>query len=134
MSLGNIVLVLVIYLLATARITRLVNFDIVTDPLRQWVFNRAKTAQTAAIEAESAMHPAIAKTHSHRYQRWAAVYTWSTCPWCAGLWFALAGAGIVVWLLHWHWLLFIPVGLAASYLIGMANPLVADDDIEIVAD
>lgn len=132
MSLGYVILVLTIYVLAAARLTRLINFDKITDPLRLIPARRAETAKTLAYEASSAGQSARADLYSRRQDRWLTVYEFAGCPWCVGFWVSLAGAVIPVAIVGWPWWSVIAVALAASHVIGLLAPLSADDDIEIV--
>jgi len=107
-GLGQSVLILSIYLLAVARLTRLVNFDAVLDKPR------------AAVVRFVRGNPTV-------------VY-FVTCPWCVGMWLAVGFAIVPVRLIGWPVWALIPVGLAASMLIGVASPLSADDEVEIEDD
>ncbi|WYA78757.1 hypothetical protein Vic_00011 [Mycolicibacterium phage Vic9] len=100
---------LVVYALAAARVTRLINFDAVLD--------RPRVALVQLVRG----NPVV-------------VY-FIRCPWCVGFWVTLATA----WIPLWHWdnraFQFIAVALAVSHLIGIAAPLSADDDSDVeVAD
>lgn len=98
-------LVLIIYVLAAARLTRLINYDAIIDPVRVWLARRFGTAST--------------------------VLYFIGCPWCVGLWIALAGAGGVVWFLRWPWWVLVPLGLAGSWLVGVVDPLVSDEQVDV---
>lgn len=134
MSLGNIILVLVVYVLAVARVTRLANHDTIVDPVRLFIVGRARRVQAAADEAERGDHPITAGLQRRRMARWNTVFEFVGCPWCVGFWLALVGAVPVVGLLGWSWWAVAPVGLACSHLVGVAAPLSADAPIEIVED
>jgi hypothetical protein len=108
MGLGYAILVLTIYVLAVARVTRLINYDAVLDRPR------------AAVVRFVRGNPTV-------------VY-FLTCPWCVGMWVALASAVLPVRLIGWPWWALLPVALACSHLVGLAAPLSADDDIEIEDD
>lgn len=132
MSLGMVILVLTIYLLASARLTRLINFDKITDPFRLAIARRAEVARQAAIEAETNMQTTTAEMYGRRQERWLTAYEFAGCAWCIGFWVSLAGAVAPVVIIGWHWWAALPVALAASHLIGLCAPLSADEDIEIV--
>lgn len=83
-------LVLVTYVLAVARLTRLMTADYISEPLRIWFL---KHAQPLAV--------------------------WATCPWCCGLWFSAAGVIYPWWFLHYSWPILIALALSTSYLVGM---------------
>lgn len=104
MSPGHIVLVLVIYALAVMRLTRLVTDDTILDPFRIAV--------------------------STRYGPGSTIVYFFGCPWCVGLWIAVAAAALPVALLGWPWWSVLPLGLACSQLVGMMAPLYRDDEIE----
>lgn len=87
------VLVLVVYVLAVARLTRLVNSDSVLDRVRVWVVRRFGPGSGS-------------------------VYFLS-CPWCVGFWVALLGAPAAVAVVGWPWWSGVPVALAASHLVGV---------------
>lgn len=111
MNLGCVVLILVLYVLACARVTKLINSDVVFDPIRLAAARRARN--TEASESEK--------------RRWATLTYFLECAWCVGMWICLAGAYPVVRLIGWPAWALVPVALAASYLIGVASPLAAED-------
>ncbi len=104
-STTELILTLAIYVLATARLTRLVNADVILDPLRVAVARRFGSSSTLAY--------------------------FLGCPWCVGLWLALLLAIPTVAILGWAWWTLIPLGLAASHLVGLLAPLASDEDIDI---
>lgn len=134
MSLGSIILALTVYVLAVARVTRLVNHDTVADPVRLFIVGRARRAEAAAVEAERGDHPITTGLQRRRMARWNTVFEFVGCPWCVGFWVSAAGAVPVVGLVGWSWWAVVPVGLACSHLVGVAAPLSADALIEIVED
>ncbi len=101
----NTVLILGIYVLAVARLTRLVNADIILDPVRVMVAQRRGQDSTASY--------------------------FLGCPWCVGLWLSLLLAIPVIAILGWPWWALIPVGLACSHLVGIMAPLASDEEIDI---
>ena len=127
-----VILVLVVYLLASARLTRLINYDTLTDPFRLAIARRAETARQAAIEAEVNQQITTAELHSRRQERWLTAYEFAGCAWCIGFWVSLAGSVAPVVIVGWPWWATLPLALAASHLIGLFAPLSADEDIEIV--
>lgn len=126
-SLGTTILILVVYVLAVARITRLVNYDTVLDGARLFVARRAGSALAAAEEAEAADLWKVGEVHRNRQARWNLVLEFVGCPWCVGMWVALAGAVPVVIVLGLSWWALVPVALACSYLVGLVAPLSADE-------
>lgn len=111
----------------------MVNFDTILDPVRLWIARRAAVAGQIADDEGSAGREAAARVARRRQGRWNLLIEFFGCPWCVGLWLALAGAAVVVAVLDWPWLTLLPVGLACSYLVGLAAPVTADE-MEIVDD
>lgn len=99
------IIILVTYVLATARLTRLVNADVLTDSLRIAVARKYGADSTASY--------------------------FLSCPWCVSVWVALIlGLGILGCTdASWLWLpLIVP---AASHLTGLLSAL-DTDEVEIV--
>lgn len=132
-SLGLTFLILVVYVLAVARVTRLINYDTVLDPLRLWIARRAETARTAAEEAEQNSQPTQSAIYLRTMARWNTLTHFLGCPWCVGFWISLATAIAPVSIIGWPWWTLMWVALGTSYLVGLAAPLSADP-MEIVAD
>jgi hypothetical protein len=100
------ILILILWALASARITRLLIRDEITDFIRVWVFRRWSPQSKAGYFA--------------------------TCPWCVGMWLALATAPYVVWINGWSWWLYPIVAFAGSYTTGiLAERVESDEDIEV---
>jgi len=133
-SLGHTILILALYVLAAARVTRLINFDTVLDPLRLWIARRAQTAKRAQDEASVAGQRVAAASAGRRMGRWNTLASFLGCPWCVGFWISVGGAFVAVWLVQWQWWCVAPVALACSHLVGVMAPLSSDEDIEIVSD
>lgn len=125
-GLGYSILILVVYVLAVARVTRLINYDTILDPVRLWIARRGQAARLAAAEAEGGQAGVLRRVWVRRMARWNVLAEFLGCPWCVGWWVALAGAVPVVHVLGWSWWVLVPVGLAASYLVGLAAPVTAD--------
>ncbi|UVT31439.1 hypothetical protein SEA_MASK_6 [Mycobacterium phage Mask] len=131
LGLGVTVLVLVVYVLAVARVTRLINYDVVLDFARLWIARRAAAAAAVAAEADEWGHETISTSARKRQVRWNLLAEFAVCPWCVGWWVALVGAVPVVIVLGWSWWALVPVALACSYLVGLVAPLTADEiDVE----
>lgn len=135
-SLGLTILILIVYVLAVMRLVRLVNYDTVLDPLRLAVERRVVTARTIADQTElrADENDAVAKHFRRRQAQWATLAYFLGCPWCVGFWLSLATAIVPVLILGWPWWALFGVALATSHLVGIAAPLSADEDIEIVAN
>jgi hypothetical protein len=119
-DMGHTLLVLTIYVLVAARLTRLVNYDTVLDPVRLWVARRISARQ----------NPDGGKPTP---TRWATVADFMSCPWCVGFWVSLALAPAAILLLGWPWWSLATLPFAASHLVGIGDRWVADP-LEIVAD
>lgn len=99
------IIVLIVYTLAVARLTRFVNADVLTDGLRVAVARRYGTGSTASY--------------------------FLSCPWCVSIWTAL-GLGLLVLGFtdaSWLWLpIMVP---AASHVTGLLAAL-DPDDVQII--
>lgn len=102
-SLG--VVLLILYFPALARLTKLVNDDMVTDPIR---------ARLAAKFNKT--HPML-------------VY-FIECPWCVSVWLGAATAPLVTYATGWPWWMIAVIALAGSYVTGLASRLHPGDDLE----
>lgn len=87
------VVVLVAWVLALARLTRLINADELTDPLRIWIMH--KTGPES---------------------KWS---YFVGCPWCVSMWLGLASAPFALWLTDLELWLWPVVALAGSHLTGL---------------
>jgi hypothetical protein len=87
------VIPLLIAALVTARVTRLVTTDRITQASRQWLLRRLDSGSLAAYLI--------------------------VCDWCASFYVGLgvAAAGVVTGQWTWPWL--VPLGLAFSYVAGV---------------
>lgn len=91
-------LLLTIYALAGARVTGLVVSDSITEGIREWIF-RHLDDRPATLGAFLA---ALIQ-----------------CPWCAGMWVALAEAPLVWWFGESPFMLIPALALAFSQVTGM---------------
>ena len=134
MGIGLIVLVGVVYLLATARLTRLVNGDTILDPLRTIPLNRMTVARNTAKDARRAGQNAVAREYAARARRWNTVLYFIECPWCVGMWVTMGTA----WLPLWHWdnrlVQYIGIALAASHLIGVFAFAADTEEVDVEED
>lgn len=135
-SLGQTILILVVYALAVMRLVRLVNYDTVLDPLRLAVERRVVTARTNAEQTEqrSDDNEATVQHFRRRQAQWSTLAYFLGCPWCVGFWISLATAIVPVLIIGWPRWALVGVALATSHLVGLAAPLSADEDMEIVAN
>lgn len=128
---GHAVLVLVIFVLAIARLTRLVNADKIASFVRLWPASKVRENTLARNEAVAHGRGAEAARYARQEQRWAGVYEFVQCPWCVGWWFALAGAYVPVWFIGWPWWAVFPVALATSHLVGVLARFADTEEIDI---
>lgn len=98
------VVALALYVLAVARVTRLITEDVITEPLRLHIERRFGGESMVA-------------------------YLFS-CAWCMSLWVALVTAWAVVDLAGLPTWLWAPLALAASHLTGLLASM-GGEDIEI---
>lgn len=98
-------IVLVLYVLAVARITTLITHDEITAPLRAWLVRRFDP--------------------THRAHRLVAYLLGSPdddatgCPWCVSIWVGLTYAPLVWFHPHNPWVIIPALGFAASQITGM---------------
>lgn len=135
------VLVLVIWTLAVMRLTRLVNADTILDRPRLWLARRAVAARDEADEArnlgQTVRHRRLARTAD----RWEAVLAFFQCPWCVGMWVALATAWAPMLWLSWFadpWHLdlirYLMLVLAASHIVGVLARFADTEEISFEDD
>lgn len=114
MNLGFVILVLVVYFLAAARIVRFVNADTLMDSIRIAIERRAQDPERSRPEQD----------------RWSTLGEFASCPWCVSIW-VCAGT---VWLPMFHAdnrvVQYVAVVLAVSHLIGACARFVQGDEIE----
>lgn len=127
MPLGSIVLVLVIYVLVAARVTRSINYDKLLDWMRLWIARRASIAFKQAEESTTAEDQMQAL---RRCNRWNTLSDFVACPWCIGFWVSVALAPIAIELIGWPYWTLAVLPFAASHLIGVGDVL-ASEDMEI---
>lgn len=100
-------LILLLWALALMRLTRLINADELTDPLRLWIMRRTGPESKWSYFVQ--------------------------CPWCVSMWLGFATAAFPVWLtgVSWWWLPLL--ALAGSHLTGLLAQL-DDSDADIVIE
>ena len=96
-------LVLIVYVLAVARLTRLINADTVLDPVRL----------------------ALARAFGHQ----STLIYFLGCVWCVGFWLSLVTAVIPVLALSLSWWMLPLIALATSHLVGLLARLDDTDDV-----
>lgn len=95
-------LVILLYFPALARVTKLVNDDLITDPIRAWAARKLGPKHTLMYLLE--------------------------CPWCMSIWLGAATTPLITEALRlpWWWILLLT--LAGSYFTGLASRLHGDPD------
>jgi Protein of unknown function (DUF1360) len=131
---SQILIVLTIYVLVVARVTRLINADMIFDRVRLIPVHRLRAAQDAATEARMHGQGARAELFGTSIRRWSTTVYFLGCPWCVSIWVALAAAPVPVRLIGWPWWVVIPVALAASHLVGVFAFAADTEDTEVVED
>lgn len=127
--------VAVVYVLAVARVTRLVNADVVFDPVRLWVARRLSGVSRAAEECEFSGRDGLAARLRRVQGRWGAVTYFLGCPWCVSVWLAAATAWIPLWFAGNRVAVYAGVVLAVSHVVGVGARWADDgEDIEIVSE
>lgn len=101
------VIVMGLWVLSLARVTRLLVADQLTDFLRIWAYHKSKGAETYLTY-------------------------FLKCAWCMSMWLAF-GTAWVIWLhVDWPLYLYPLVALSGSYVVGVfATNLEPDDDIDV---
>lgn len=119
MSLGQGILIILTYLLAVMRITRLINADVILDRIRDVPMNKAHRARVDMNAARRSGQNETADRLEKQSRRWSTTLYFLECPWCVGMWVCLATA----WVPMYYWqnplVQYIGVALAASHLIGV---------------
>lgn len=134
MSLGEHVLVLVVYALALMRLTRLVNADTLLDRPRLAIAGRAKEARLVSNEAAAHGQTERAAVYHRTMVRWNTVMYFVQCPWCVGMWLALASAWVPLFFPTNLVAVYLGVALATSHLIGVMARFAETEDIDIEDD
>jgi hypothetical protein len=119
-----------VYALAVARVTRLIVADRITEAPRQWLAIRLWAPKISADEARDRL-PAMVEHNGLRaaqsYLAWERVMNRAepplpvyllTCPWCASIYVAAIAAPLAYWWGTEPWLLVPALALAFSYATG----------------
>lgn len=114
---------------AVARVTRLITWDAITQPLRRAVldallFNRTQRAARRSgqpIPAPKRRHIAIIRVHAHRWAR-----KLLSCPWCVGLWVSAAAVAVLHVVGPQPYIVLPGSALALSYAVGLLSGLETD--------
>jgi hypothetical protein len=99
------ILILIGWVLAVARVTRLIAMDRITEDVRIAIVRH------------------FGEGHMISYL--------VNCMWCVSIWVAAASTPVAVLMAHRSWPEAGLLALAASYITGMLSRLDADDEVEI---
>lgn len=102
------VIAVLLFPVAVARLTRLVNADEITDPIRIFAMKKWGVESRPAYFLQ--------------------------CPWCVSFWLSIIGAPLVLWPLDLPMILAPLLALAASHLTGLASQLDRSDADLIIED
>lgn len=134
MSLGYVILVLVIFVVVVARITRLINADTILDKPRMWVATKARNAQLVAREAQAHGQTERERIFVSLTRRWETVLYFVQCPWCVSMWVAWGVGFVPVLLIGWPLWTVLPLGLMASHLVGVCARFADTEEMDIEDD
>lgn len=134
-------IVLIVWFLAVARVTRLINADTILDRPRLWLAGRAVDARADATEADQLGQAVRFVLLDRRAKRWETALAFTQCPWCVGMWLALLSAWAPMILLSWFarpWYLdvvvYLALALAASHVVGLFARFADTEEISIEDD
>lgn len=103
------VLAMILWVLALMRVTRLINADEITDPIRLAIMRRTGPESKWSYFVQ--------------------------CPWCVSMWLGVPTAALMVWWMDASWWWVPLLGLAGSHLTGLAAQLDSSDiEIEVEED
>lgn len=134
--------VLIVWFLAVARVTRLINADSILDPPRLWIAGEAVAAREDANIARADGREVGNNQRLHRRAtRWEKLLAFVQCPWCVGMWAALLSAWAPMMLLTWFsrpWYLdvvvYLGLSLACSHLVGVCARFADTEEIAFEDD
>lgn len=125
------ILVGVVYALAIARLTRLINADTILDRPRGWIAGQRRHHQTIATELQP--HFDKVETYDHHrvlMRRWETLVYFIECPWCVGLWLTFGTAWIPLWFNTNVVARYVGIALAISHLVGIFAFAADTEDID----
>lgn len=128
------ILILVVYVLAVARVTRLINADTIMDWLRAIPMRRAHDARQRMNTARRSGQTDTAVVFERASRRWSTVLYFLECPWCVGMWACLATAWIPMFAYDVLALQYLGIALAASHLIGIFAFAANTEEVGVVDD
>lgn len=123
---------LVVWALAVARVTRLVNADQITDWLRLYPARRVTSARAALDDAVLHNGGRPVAVLRDQIKRWAIVYDFLTCPWCVGMWVALTTAWLPLLFSQNRVVQYLGIALAVSHVVGVCARFADTEELEVV--
>lgn len=120
-----------VWVLAVARVVRIVTTDVVFDPIRVRVARRAALAGQTAGEWERAGMVKTARDARRREARWNLLAYLLSCPWCVGMWVAAGTAWIPLWFAGNPVARYAGVVLAGSFLVGLLARAADDEEVAV---
>lgn len=125
-------LILAIYTLAVARLTRLINADTILDRLRVAIAEKVRQHHDLAdkIDGDTALDANASQYYRQRERHWSTALYFVQCPWCVGMWLTLATAWVPIWYADNSVARYVGVALAASHLIGVFAFVADTEDVD----
>lgn len=117
LSAGHLVLLILLIIGTTARLTRLVTKDSIADPARKWIEKRMIKKNMRGL--------------------WNKIDDLVNCPWCVSIWVGVPSGFIAVWHYSNRFVLAGMIGLTASWLaanVQVREPKDEDERIIVVED
>lgn len=124
-------LTLVIFVLAVARVTRLINGDKILDRLRLYPANKLREATLLIHESRQHDYPIAEAKYQRSAERWDKAMYFVSCPWCVGLWISIGFAWVPLFFAHNPVAQYVGVALAASHLVGVFAFAADTEEIQI---
>lgn len=123
------ILVGIVYALAVARLTRLINADTIFDRPRLWIAGRARGNLAAAAMSRERQLPGV-EAYEAAAKRWNTAFYFVQCPWCVGMWLAFGTAWAPIYLHTNPVVRYVSLALAVSHLIGVCARFADTEEID----
>jgi hypothetical protein len=107
--------VMLLWGLGVASVTRLIVSDAIMDWLHEWAYNRQTPHQREQGDGTKLTY-------------------FLECPWCVSLWIAFATAWYPLLLTGWSWWLYPVLALAARYVVGLLATNLEGSSDRVVED
>ena len=132
MALGREILIISTYLLAVARITRLINADTILDPLRIIPANKSHIARNTANDAKRSGQHSTAALYAVQARRWSTLLYFIECPWCVSIWVAFGTVWLPMFFADNRVVQYVGFALAASHLVGVFAFAADTEEMDVV--